>query len=79
MSWGADGDGGGDDEECGSFSPQRPPTFTSLLLLLFHLLHLLLVLLFSMSLKRNSMQMSSGEDKIPVSTALSVAVCTLCC
>lgn len=80
MSCGEDGDGDGDDgggdKGCGYFFPQRPPTFTSALLIL---LVLLLVLLLSMSLKRNSMQMSPGEDKIPVSTELSLAVCVSCC
>lgn len=57
MSFWDDGDEGGDDES-GCF----PPTFTPFLLLL----------LLYVSVKSNSMQISQSEDKIPVSTAVSI-------
>lgn len=60
MSFGDDGDEGGDDES-GCFILRKPPTFTHALLVL---------LLLCVCLKRTSMQISPSEDKIPVSTTL---------
>ncbi len=68
MSFRDDGDEGGV-RESGCFFLRKSPTFTPSLLLL---LLLPLVLLLSVSLKRNSMQISPSEDKIPVSTPVSI-------
>lgn len=61
---GDDGDESGDGES-GSPFLRKPPTFTLSSLPL-------LLLLLCVSIKRTSMQISPGEDKIPVSTPASV-------